>query len=392
MRALAIIRERIEGVVPLDSRLYELMWQSVRALIACKQLTLTAVARALERDIAPKHRIKAVDRFLGNPRLQAVTEKLCGALLQTLLPKRSPSSLTILIDWTQLDAKHYALVAAVPIEGRAQPILAHVHPSAKQGTRQAHRKFLNALSVILPPGICPLLITDAGFESTWFEEVEKRNWDYVGRLRHRTTVRRAGSAKWISNKALHTLATRKPRDLGLHEFPRTHPGARRLVLASRQPKGRVELGRRGRKLRRGLSRRHAAREREPWLLATSLAAEESGAEYVVHEYAERMKIEETFRDAKNPRFGWSMRFARASSPDRLEVLFLLASLAFAVVTATGIAAEAAGLHRSQQANTVKRRVLSLFVLGNRILQEKLSVPTRLLARVFANFFARRESS
>jgi hypothetical protein len=65
-------------------------------------------------------------------------------------------------------------------------------------------------------------------------------------------------------------------------------------------------------------------------------------------------------------FGWSLREARATQAERVEVLLLIAALAMLV----GLMAEEAGAYRAYQANTVtSRRVLSHFVLGNLILQD-----------------------
>ena len=81
-----------------------------------------------------------------------------------------------------------------------------------------------------------------------------------------------------------------------------------------------------------------------------------------------MQIEETFRDAKNHRFGWSLGDVRLSTPQRAAVLLTLAALAILVVTLIGMAAERRGAHRAYQANTEKRRVLSFLVLAGAILR------------------------
>ena len=106
--------------------------------------------------------------------------------------------------------------------------------------------------------------------------------------------------------------------------------------------------------------------RDPWLLATSLT--EADAASIVGIYARRMQIEETFRDAKNHRFGWSLGDVRLSTPQRTAVLLTLAALAFVIVTLIGMAAERRGAHRAYQANTEKRRVLSFLVLAAAILR------------------------
>ena len=105
---------------------------------------------------------------------------------------------------------------------------------------------------------------------------------------------------------------------------------------------------------------------DPWLLATSMS--EGDAAAVVGIYARRMQIEETFRDAKSHRFGWSLGDVRLSTPERAAVLMTLAALAFLVVTLIGMAAERRGTHRAYQANTEKRRVLSFLALAAAILR------------------------
>ena len=85
-------------------------------------------------------------------------------------------------------------------------------------------------------------------------------------------------------------------------------------------------------------------------------------------YATRMQIEETFRDTKSIRFGWSFRHARTHSAQRYGVMLLLAALAGFVLTIIGVAAESNQLHLGFQANTIRhRRVLSLFQLGKLII-------------------------
>ena len=114
---------------------------------------------------------------------------------------------------------------------------------------------------------------------------------------------------------------------------------------------------------------------DPWLLATSLS--DGDATFIVNLYAKRMQIEETFRDAKNHRFGWSLGDVRLSTPQRTAVLLTLAALAFVVVTFIGMAAERLGMHRAYQANTEKRRVLSYLVLATAILRRSDHSPCSL---------------
>ena len=87
-------------------------------------------------------------------------------------------------------------------------------------------------------------------------------------------------------------------------------------------------------------------------------------ERIVALYSRRMQIEESFRDTKNHRWGWSLRHCRSRSELRLETLLLLAAIASVIQHLIGIAAEKKQMHRHHQANTIRsRRVLSFFLLG-----------------------------
>jgi len=85
---------------------------------------------------------------------------------------------------------------------------------------------------------------------------------------------------------------------------------------------------------------------------------------VVSIYSLRMQIEESFRDLKCHRWGWSLRHCKSRSRARLEILLLVASIAIVIQQLVGLAGEACGLSHRHQANTVRsRRVLSVFLLG-----------------------------
>ena len=84
-------------------------------------------------------------------------------------------------------------------------------------------------------------------------------------------------------------------------------------------------------------------------------------------YAQRMQIEETIRDLKNPRFGFALRYARTKRPERLEALVLVAALATLILWLMGLAAADRQWIRHFQANTERRRtVLSTVFLGHEL--------------------------
>jgi hypothetical protein len=211
----------------------------------------------------------------------------------------------------------------------------------------------------------PILVTDAGFQSPWFDAVEQMGWHYVGRVRHRTRFLRDG--EWVSVAKLHSLTDGSARNLGHLPFPKERPKARRLVLAAKPiAKGRQRINHFGRKGKTATDRRYRKGQREPWLLATSLT---SRPKKVVETYAMRMQIEQNYRDTKNHRWGWQLSLSGSKSNARLEMLLLVATLAMLAVLAVGAVAESQGHDRRYQANTIRNtRVLSWFFVGCRILK------------------------
>jgi hypothetical protein len=274
----------------------------------------------------------------------------------------------ILVDWTSVTPEIWAIVAAVPFEGRAVVVYAESHPTSRYLKPAVNAQFVRRLKTIVPPGCAPILVTDAGFRSPWMKLVERMGWDYVGRIRH-GTVQNVKRRHFTGFAPLWRRTRLLPTDLGHFELGLKARHRCRLVGIRKRgdailiPQPTVVFGRYGNAAShydRGVARyrRHAL---EPWTLATSL---EGTAHEIVRIYRERMQIEETFRDAKSHRFGFALSYARTSSVARADVLLLLASFGLLAAMLIGIAAEAAKLHLRYQANTIKsRRVFSLVALG-----------------------------
>ena len=126
---------------------------------------LTALGRDLRSPAHAKHRIKRVDRFVGNARLHADLPQAYQSLCQWVIQSARP---VILVDWTTLTDTHWLLVASVPCQGRAHIIVQEAHKKKRVATPQVQRPFLTALSRIVPPECTPIVISDAGFMGPWF--------------------------------------------------------------------------------------------------------------------------------------------------------------------------------------------------------------------------------
>ena len=71
----------------------------------------------------------------------------------------------ILVDWSALKANRSWLVlrAALWTRGAAMPIYESVHPLRDQNSPGVERTFLTKLKSLLPEGLRPIIVTDAGF-------------------------------------------------------------------------------------------------------------------------------------------------------------------------------------------------------------------------------------
>ena len=64
---------------------------AIEALCEGGKLSLTSLGRTATSKTTVKHKIKMIDRLLGNPQLAQEVPKFCGALIKTVItPSSSP--------------------------------------------------------------------------------------------------------------------------------------------------------------------------------------------------------------------------------------------------------------------------------------------------------------
>ena len=359
MRSVELLQSTLKKYLSrMHPRREAAVWRAVTGLILGGKACLTALGRSLPGSTSDKHRIKAVDRLLGNTALHRELDQIYRAVAHLLLKGvRTP---VIAVDWTGAGAHHYELSAKLCCDGRALPLYSLVFAKQSFSYSIAHREFLHNLAGILPVGCKPILVTDAGFQLAWFGEVRRHSWHYIGRVRGHRYVWLDGQK--LTLQQLHRRAAAHPRDLGIARLSLSDHHGRRLVLSpQRHGKGRQRLTRKGKPGRNTTDRKTSQGAREPWVLATSLQAD---AAFIVHAYSLRMQIEQAFRDRKCYRHGWNMRLTVTRSRERLAVLLMVASLAELAVQLVGRAMANTPQGYSFQANTTrKQRVLSYFFLG-----------------------------
>jgi hypothetical protein len=339
----------------------------VTSAVRSQRLTVTALGRGIEGLAREKHCIKRADRLLSNHHLQAEAVPIYAALAQRLVGSQVHP--VIAVDWSDLDGRkqHQVLRASLVVAGRALTLYEEVHGRAKAEQSRAQQRFPSRLQAILPPGCRPVLITDAGFCTPWFREVEALGWLWVARIRQKHLLRWEPEGDWQSIRELHARARSVPRALGQVWLTRKSAHVCRLVRYRGKAKGRHCLTLQGQRARSRYSEKHARSGREPWLLATNLPASRSLAKQVVRLYRTRMQIEEAFRDLKSARFGLGFDQHRSRDAGRLAVLLLVAALALVLLWLLGSIARGRGIDRHYQANTVRTKpVLSIIYLGLRI--------------------------
>lgn len=159
---------------------------NVLAAMVGRRLTGTDLGRSIPATRSHKHRIQRADRWLSNPHLHQENVAIQRSLADQLIAPHHTRPV-ILMDWSDREEykQHFVLRAAIALDGRSLPLYAEVQPIETKEKLRTHESFLGRVSAIVAAGCCPLLVTDAGFRTTWFPLVKALGGDRVGRVRNR---------------------------------------------------------------------------------------------------------------------------------------------------------------------------------------------------------------
>jgi Transposase DDE domain len=331
MHAVKLLQKCLRSALePMHARRRETLLGSVAALVQGRRLVLMDLARSWsgsERVAAP---LKRIDRLLSNTHLAEECGSIYAAMGRWCLCQPQP---VIIVDWSPVNrrGKHYLLRAALAVGGRALTLWERVTPTSECNAPQHEQALLHALKLMMPVGATPILVTDAGFKSPWFNAVTAMGWHFVGRLRGSVLVKPVGVAdtpqQWLQCKHLHALSGPKARVLGAFQIVRSRPTECRLIVHATPPKGRVHRTLQGERCRAHYSRQNAQRHSEPWLLAASPDLDFLSTTQVIAIYARRMQIEQSFRDLKSHRFGVGFEDSLTRVGARLAILLMLHAMA-----------------------------------------------------------------
>lgn len=300
-------------------------------------LSLIGAGLASSQGLDTKHAVKQVDRLLSNRNLQL--EQLDLPWVHFVLGERK--DVVIALDWTEYARDGHSVIAAnvVTSHGRATPLLwkTVAVSDIKDGARNDFEdELLLRLHAAIPDDVRVTIIADRGFGDTkLYEFLARERWNFVIRFRESILVTTA-NGKRLPAADLVPAGGRARLFKSVALTANEHPVAGFVAVK-------------------------AAGMKDAWCLATNRT--DLTATQIVALYGKRFTIEETFRDAKNPRFGLGLSEVRLKRTDRRDRLILLASLAQALLTLLGAASEATGLDRTLKANTVTQRTHSLFRQG-----------------------------
>ena len=370
MYTTTVVTQVMQACLPL---MHAARWCALRDVVVSAvnghALGLVALAVGTPRTTKVRHRVKCVDRLLGNTHLEAHRLDLYTALARqwlTGLPQ-----LLIVVDWSSLtaDMQWHWLRASVVCDGRSITLYEEVHPRKHLGSLAVHKRFIKRLAQLLPKSAHPpIVMTDAGFRNPWFRLIAAQGWQWVGRVRNRDFVRRNEAEDWKPAKQLYEQARSVAADLGAYETVRNHPLKCRLVRVKHSPKGRKHRYASGKDQNNSTARKCASRHREPWLLSCSPSLGHLNAEAVVRLYAQRMRIEEEFRDTKNVVLGAGLALSRSHGQQRLQALLLIGYIAQMAKRLIGEAAKGAQLHlQLMSTNRKERAELSVMMLAKRVI-------------------------
>jgi hypothetical protein len=311
---------------------------AVDGTMAAASLSVCAIGRALadEYDLDPKHATKQVDRLLSNRKLEP--KELQTQWARYVIGSRK--DIVVALDWTEFDKDDHSTLALslITSHGRATPLVwKTVKKSKLKGQRnRIETEVIEHLHEALEPEIVVTLLADRGFgDHKRYAHLDLLGWYYVIRFKAGIYVTSKNGERRTAKQWLH--ASGKARYLD---------GASVTGHA-------VDVG--------GVVVVHDKKMKEPWCLAVRLP--KASASLAVKLYGKRFRIEETFRDTKDPRFGMGLSASRTKSPERRDRLLLVAAMAQVLLTLLGAACEETGFDRRLKVNTSKKRTHSLFTQG-----------------------------
>lgn len=363
MQATLLLQNQIRNSCEIHSKRLEALFAGVQGLLNSSKLTVVNLGRGIENNVKVKHNINRMNRLVGNQKLHDNRIELYSYFAKRILGSKNRPIISI--DWCAITpgGQEQLIRATVAAKGRPFVIYESVYTNKIYNSPVSHEQFLEELKMVIPKNCRPIIVTDAGFGYSWFKLVQKMGWDFLGRIRSKTLFRYENESKYRSCLDLYHSATAKPTHVGDVLFTRNELPCH-FHLVKKDKAGRKVLNLQGKKSKRTNSVRCERKERDPWLLVTSLSIKECNAKKAVKMYGTRMQIEESFRDLKNYRNGFALRASRSKNTKRCDILILISTIATYVLWLVGLASKRMNYHYQLQTNSIKDKdVLSILTIG-----------------------------
>ena len=279
----------------------------------------------------------------------------------------------IIIDWSPLSAnqEQHVLRASLPVGGRTLTLYEEIHPRKVLGGREIQHRFLDKLKAYLPASCRPIIVADAGFRVPFYRYVEQLEWHWVGRIRSRDFIANTAAPEaWYAAALLHEKAKIKPFSVGVVNWVRKHPLLACVTIVRHALKHRHSLTLKKQLRQSKLSKVHAKREREPWLLVYSVSLKNRTPKQIVKIYKTRMQIEEGFRDSKSSTFGLGVCALGRIGAARRAILLLIAALSIFLLWIVGTIAETSELARRERVNSSSKSASYSAIFMARLLMKR----------------------
>ena len=365
MPTRSLCRKFLKNILePLHLYRQNSLIEATSAVINGSSLTLTSIGRHLTGTASVKNKIKRVDRLLGNPHLQNEVSHIFQRITQKMTLGMSRA--VILIDWSAYHASRFQLLrASLACDGRSLPLMSCVVPSSQTANPEVHERFLESLSECFTPETDVIVITDAGFQGRWFQQVSSRGWTFICRVLGNHYYNVGDGREKVLDSGTKASATAIYLGEGLLGRSKEAQHEGHFYLYKGRSRGRQFKRSKDRAARASVTAKARTAGKSPWFIITNSTA--FSPKQVMKLYSRRMQIEQNFRDEKNPRWGFGLRLGASRSFERVAVLSLIATLASIIMWLSGFSLENRGIHHKYQANTVKnRRVISLLKLAENV--------------------------
>ena len=358
---------------------------AVLCVLVAQRVTPAAVARALPAEYAGsgRARLTRVRRWWAGPPVDpaVVSPQLIAGALALLSPGQA---VVVALDTTRL-GKWEVGVAGIVVAGRTLPIgwAAIPDPWPKGRFRRTTLTLLQRLQAAFPVGVRWRLVADRGFPSAaLFAQLRQGETDFSVRLRLSDWVTVAGvyakvADHLVTGRLRHGQRTAATIGRGQPDQPLVPGWVVVSAAVATLPRHKQNLGTLRERAKRAKAHLHhrlhkqgrkttplsatAQRYAQTWVLFTTART----VRQAVREYAQRMPIEETFRDWHT---GWGVRAAVSKLPTKamVERLLGVVCLAYSLQMQLGQRLSADPVGRQRRAQwTVTDRV-SWFWCGQRL--------------------------